>query len=113
MKFSSFKSLSLASGDFISVENIEESPLIMSNIGMCTKMYLQVNPKAVFDKMQTDIYKEREFEELEEAREKTPANDQSLNENCARWRRTISESLGPNGKLYIGSESSSLLIGSP
>lgn len=40
-------------------------------------------------------------------------NKQNLTDNCASWRRIITENLGPNGKLYIGTENSSLLIGSP
>lgn len=31
----------------------------MSNIGMCTKMFLQVNPRQIVDRMHTEIYKER------------------------------------------------------
>lgn len=57
-KFSKAESLSLASGDikeFIMIEYIEETPLLMSDVGMCERMILQVNNKEMLQKINRDI----------------------------------------------------------
>lgn len=42
-KFSRKEDLSLVKGEFIVIEYIEESPLLLSDIGMCERMVIQVN----------------------------------------------------------------------
>ncbi len=42
-KFSRREDISLVKGEFIMIEYIEENPLLMSDIGMCERMFIQVN----------------------------------------------------------------------
>jgi transcription initiation factor TFIID subunit 1 len=42
-KFSRKEDLSLVKGEFILVEYLEESPLLLSDVGMCERMIVQVN----------------------------------------------------------------------
>lgn len=114
VKFPTAKSLSLSHGDFIAVENIEESPLLISNIGMCSKLSLQINSKAVLDALQEENFNKADFEDLEKQREeqKPTISKPNIIESCANWRKLISDTLGSNGRIYIG-DNDSLLIGTP
>lgn len=50
-KFSRKEDLSCAKGEFIMVEYIEETPILMSDVGMCERMFIQVNYEEVLEKM--------------------------------------------------------------
>jgi hypothetical protein len=95
------------------VENIEESPLLISNIGMCSKLTLQINSKAVLDALAQENFNLADFDDLEKQREEVkPINKPNIAETCSNWRKVISDALGPNGKVFI-SDNESLLIGTP
>jgi hypothetical protein len=81
---------------------------------MCSKLSLQINSKAVLDALQEENFNKADFEDLEKQREeqKPNINKPNIAESCANWRKVISDTLGPNGRLYIG-DNDSLLIGTP
>lgn len=63
-KFSREDTLSLASDEqkeFILIEYIEESPLLMSDVGMCERMVLQVNYTEMLGKISQDIIMNRDI----------------------------------------------------
>lgn len=50
-KFSRKEDLSLVKGEFIMIEYIEESPLLLSDVGMCERMIIQVNYLELLEKV--------------------------------------------------------------
>ena len=61
-KFNKPEHLSLASDElkeYIMVEHIEENPLLMSDVGMCERMTIQVNNQEMLQKINNDIINEQ------------------------------------------------------
>ena len=54
-KFLTPDHLSLANGEFIMVEYMEENPIVMSNVGMCERLLLQVSRDDMLDQVKKDI----------------------------------------------------------
>jgi len=77
-------------------------------------MSLQINSKAVLDALQEENFNKADFEDLEKQREeqKPTISKPNIIENCANWRELVSNTLGPNGRIYIG-DNDSLLVGTP
>lgn len=68
-KFSRKEDLSLVRGEFILIEYIEENPLLMSDVGMCERMMVQVNYLEILEKVKAEALLNKSFEEMEEERD--------------------------------------------
>lgn len=64
-KFSRKEDLSLVKGEFIMVEYIEESPLLLSDVGMCERMIIQVNYLELLERVNAEALQNKSFEEME------------------------------------------------
>lgn len=69
-KFCRKEDLSCARGEFIMVEYIEETPILMSDVGMCERMFIQVNYIEILQKMKEEIFNITTLEDMEEERDK-------------------------------------------
>lgn len=86
------------------MEYIEENPLLMSDVGMCERMVLQVNYHEIILKIQKDIIQAIEFERFEEMRDNPQSknyNNISTEEKMGMWRKSLKECFGENGKVYL------------
>lgn len=61
IKFAKKEDLSLSKGEFIFIEYLEEAPLLMSNIGMCERMIIQVNYPEILEKIKKHIFDEADL----------------------------------------------------
>jgi hypothetical protein len=77
IKYSKKESLSLVEGEFILIENIEEHPLLISNVGMCERMFIQVNYEELLEKINQDLISNAKIDDFEELRD----NPQGHNDN--------------------------------
>jgi hypothetical protein len=101
------------------IEYIEEHPLVMSSVGMCERMFIQVNYQEMLEKINQDIIKNAPIDDIEDLRDNpTKNNSNNMNNNferkCEHWRENIKESFGDNGKLFLWEpKMAGKLIGSP
>ena len=95
--FKNHKRLSLREGKFALFEYIEENPLILSNVGMASRISRYVYPHRAYSKVKTKMAQKEAADENEE-----------LNE----FVKLIKDSLGANGSITFLDEKANLpLIG--
>lgn len=87
------------------IEYIEENPLLMSDVGMCERMILQVNNKEMLQKINRDIIFDNQLEVYEDMRDNPangkPGQNTTTEQKMEVWRKNIKNYFGENGKVYL------------
>ena len=98
-KFSRREDISLTKGEFMMVEYIEETPLLMSDVGMCERMFLQVNYQEMLAKVKQDFILNQGLDDLENERDNSGNRTATTFEKQAEiWRQGVRDAFGENGK---------------
>lgn len=67
----------------------------MSDVGMCERMFIQVNCIEILEKVKAEALHNKSFEEMEEERDiKKSAQVMTYEKNCDLWRKCVKDIFG-------------------
>ena len=87
----------------------------MSDVGMCQRMFLQINYTEMLQKLKRDTIANRSIEEMEEIRETNKMPMLNFQQHSEMWRKCVRDTFGENGKqiFWDCNKSNGKLIGQP